>query len=532
DVDLTTVETDQTVTQDSANINEVVTYVKLGSWVPQLPTGEKPVDPNTGTPVDPIVYPNDPTDPTKPGTEVPTIPYIPGTRPTIPNPENPNEELPLKPVDPTDPTKGYEVPPVPSNPGEDTKITYVPSSQSGTVKFVDTTTNTVRFTENLTGNAGDEFGFDPADKIKEFEKLGYTVVNKDNYDKSGTFDSVDGNSQDFVYELTPKVTPITPDKPGKPGEPIDPNNPEGPKWPTDKGVDDVTRTINRSVSYVVTDKDGNIIETPAELVAKSNSVTFTRTGEINHVTGEVTWTGWTTTDAVLEGTKNPVVKGYIAKSATADGKDVDLTTVETDQTVTQDSANINEVVTYVKLGSWVPQLPTGEKPVDPNTGKPVDPIVYPNDPTDPSKPGTEVPTIPHVPGYVPVDPNGNPLKPVDPTDPTKGYIAPPVPSNPGEDTPINYVPVKPGTPVTPTKPVTPTPDKPVEPEVPVKPTEPARPVAPGAPAQPAEAEKPASPAQQQLPNTGEDSSAAAGIIGATMLLGTFAYTAKRRRKED
>ncbi|HFI0348629.1 TPA: LPXTG cell wall anchor domain-containing protein, partial [Streptococcus suis] len=31
--------------------------------------------------------------------------------------------------------------------------------------------------------------------------------------------------------------------------------------------------------------------------------------------------------------------------------------------------------------------------------------------------------------------------------------------------------------------------------------------------------------------TGEDSSAA-GIIGASMLLGTFAFTAKRRRKED
>ncbi len=426
------------LTADSKDENIEVVYTKLGSWVPKVPKGE--------TPIDPIPYPNDPKDPTKPGSDRPIVPYVPGTTPKVPqDPTKPvdpktNPLVPLTPVDPQDPTKGYEVPPVPTEPGKDIEINYVKDEQRATVKYVVEGTGTVLHTDNLKGKSGEPIEYSTVAKLAELKALGYDLVT-DGFttatDKN--FDKDSSKDQEYTVVLTQHsepLKPVDPENPNdpnrpKPGQPIDPNNPNGPKWTEDliKQID-TTRHVNRTIKYV---------NEKGEEVAKkvTDKVTFTREGKINAVTGVITYGNWTAKDGdtTFDKVESPVVKGYILKDAKQ--KEVAATTG-----LTADSKDENIEVVYTKLGSWVPKVPEGSTPVPP--------VTYPNDPNDPTKPGSDRPIVPYVPGTTPVVPKDPtkpispdnplvPLTPVDPNDPTKGYEVPPVPTDPSTDTPINYV---------------------------------------------------------------------------------------------
>ncbi|MCE2097824.1 YSIRK-type signal peptide-containing protein, partial [Streptococcus thermophilus] len=113
-------------------------YRKLGNWVVSNPDGSTKS----------IIYPNDPIDPTKiadssvPG--YPVIDFLPGYTPKD------HMGTPLVPVDPDDRTKGY-IPPIPSDIGKDTTITYTADTQKATVTYVVEGTGTVLHTDNLEG---------------------------------------------------------------------------------------------------------------------------------------------------------------------------------------------------------------------------------------------------------------------------------------------------------------------------------------------------------------------------------------------
>ena len=193
---------------------------------------------------------------------------------------------------------------------------------------------------------------------------------------------------------------MNPTDPQTPGAPINPDEPDGPKWPTSTNYD---KTVNETISYV--DQNGHV-------VAKqhTDSVNFTRTVVVDNVTGEVITSGagttaWTATngDTTFDAVVNPVVPGSVADKA--------QTAAVTD--LNADSVDVNETVTYTKVGSLVPSSSDGNFPG-------ARPVVYPNDPSDATK--VKPAGVPMVPGYTAHDPEGHVLTPgssYQPSDPTK-----------------------------------------------------------------------------------------------------------------
>ena len=506
------------LTVDSKDENIEVVYTKLGSWVPKVPEGV--------TPIDPTPYPNDPNDPTKPGNDRPIVPYVPGTTPVVPkDPTKPitpdNPLVPLTPVDPNDPTKGYEVPPVPTDPSTDTPITYVTDKQKAITNFVTETGKVVSTPVVDEGDSGANFTKSKVDEvtktIEKLEKAGYRVVKNDfpSKDTDRVFDKDKSVDQIFNVTVAERIIPVTPGKPvdpndpnlpknpdgtpvtpstPEPGKPVFPNDPNSPVWPSTVKDLVTEKSATRTIKYV--DRNGNeVSETRVE------TIKFTRDAKVNLVTGEITYGEWTTdrNDDIFNGYPVPVVKGYIAKAG-------DLESSTKDVKVTPDTIkDINETVVYDKLGSWVPNIP----------GTPTNPIPYPNDPKDPTKPGSDKPHVPYVPGFTPVDPNGNPLKPVDPNDPTKGYEVPNVPNDPTKDTPINYVPVP--------QPVTPADNGDNNGNNNGTPETAAQPAAPSTPQY--------MDGQRELPNTGTEDNANLAALGLLGVLSGFGLVA-RKKKED
>ncbi|HFU3812064.1 TPA: Rib/alpha-like domain-containing protein, partial [Streptococcus suis] len=193
------------------------------------------------------------------------------------------------------------------------RIVYTPNEQVGTVTYIDETTGAKLETVDLSGVTDQKIGYDPAAKIAEYEAKGYEFVSED-VPEDGVYDNIDGNSQDYVVVLRHKIEPVTPDT-------VDPKT---------KAPVELSLTVTRTIEYKYIDENG------AEASATVNqTATFTRTATVDKVTGEVTYTEWTSEDAELDAVDSPVINGY-----TADVTNVPALTVDAD------SANSNVLVIY------------------------------------------------------------------------------------------------------------------------------------------------------------------------------------------
>ena len=420
------------LTETSKNQNVNVVYTKLGSWIPTPPTG---VTPPKGENFNPRPYPNDPDDPTKPGTPTETVPNVPGYTPMVPTdptkPVNPNTNplKPLEPLDPEHPEKGYKVPDLPKTPGTDTPITYEGNPQKILIKVVNVTT-------------GVEVPLDN-EKLEFNGKSGETVKESDKNSVDAKITSL--RNRGYIVDTANPITATTK---------YDTESDEGKQEPTQTyklvvrekiSIDKESTTVIRTIKYVKIDvQDGNEVRTELnteKIKTKVDKVEFSRNITTNVTTGLTEIGAWNHAKQDFSKVDTPVLEGYLANKVSVPSKEV-----------TPESASIEEVVEYRKIGSWIPNVPGGKTPT---------PIPYPNDPDDPTKPknpeypetpgGNETPgtpekptppVIPYVPGYTPKTPDGNPLVPVDPNNPEKGYKVPPVPKTPNdpkENTQIEYV---------------------------------------------------------------------------------------------
>ncbi|HFI0049553.1 TPA: MucBP domain-containing protein [Streptococcus suis] len=256
----------------------------------------------------------------------------------------------------------------------------------------------------------------------------------------------------------------------------------------------------------VTDSDGNTthiyrkVETPTPATKQGTVV-------VHYVTedGTVIATPVTDTPSSDVGTAYDTTDNKPATITTADGTTYEL--VRTDGAETGTVVEGETVVTYVYRKVETPSKKVVTNHVD-ESGNPIAPQ---EEGITPSK---------SIPGYEFV-------KTVTDSDGNTTHIYRKVET----PTPVQPKPAEPTTPVKPT---------PVQPSVPGNnkqdiPTTPTQDIPKSVTEVPSEQQHTSAKSQVgsgQLPNTGEDASTAAGAIGAAMLLGTFAITAKRRRKND
>ncbi|WP_262314742.1 mucin-binding protein [Lacticaseibacillus parakribbianus] len=146
----------------------------------------------------------------------------------------------------------------------------------------------------------------------------------------------DTNDASVTVTYRATIITVTPDQPQNPGDKVDPTNPDDDRvYPAGVSTADLNRTITRTISYV--DELGNQITRPV-----IQTVTYTRSAvlDLSLIDADdpgagITYTDWTTRDAVWAAADSPTFTGQIT-----------FTKVVGAQTTTAETAGTTVTVTY------------------------------------------------------------------------------------------------------------------------------------------------------------------------------------------
>ncbi|WP_047999440.1 mucin-binding protein [Lactiplantibacillus herbarum] len=219
------------------------------------------------------------------------------------------------------------------------KVVYTANTEHATITYVDQTTGKTLTTDQLSGQYGTTTTDTSAAAIAKYEKQGYELVGSD-VPAAGIVYDQDGVVKQYTVTLKHRVTTATPSHPGTPGQPINADNPDGPKYPNGTGATDLTATSHRTINYV--DANGKTMK-PSVV----QTVTYHRTATIDVVTGEVTYSKWTTDQADYQQVVSPTIKGYQADQTQVDGETVTVGTADTSVNVVYTANTEHATVSYV-----------------------------------------------------------------------------------------------------------------------------------------------------------------------------------------
>ncbi|MDB8870329.1 mucin-binding protein [Pediococcus acidilactici] len=205
--------------------------------------------------------------------------------------------------------------------GQEITVTYNPIELKGSVTYWDDDENKLVSTDNLNGHF-DEDGYFTITVPSGYE------INPENNPNGYT----DGQTVHFTWSTTEGANDFTINLRHK-HEAVDPSDPEA------------SRTVTQTIHYV--DQNGNPIA-PDHTASRH----YTRTGDKDLVTGQITWSAWTIADGengAFDAVESPDIPGYTPDMPMISRQPIDDAMIELggqDITVTYSPVELKGSVTY------------------------------------------------------------------------------------------------------------------------------------------------------------------------------------------